>query len=330
MPILGHVVLKENIETGRSSAVATLHGVRRIKGGTVIYYSIGYPSSSQGSTNILGLDRRSPAYSRAKATTAFAKTLLVDPAGKKVYTGLIQSGDTSLTGGRSDCICSDVAGVRSYHPGRANVLYQVVAALPDTLRTVDVLISGQVLGPVKVGNGPMTPEVDSTKAIVVGMGWPSIDQSAVASSVDPGRSVVDLTTTITDLEQTVTTRATSQQISLALASDVLFATDSATLSPRARAVLQRAAAEARAAGAAGTLQIIGYTDSTGSPAHNVDLSGRRAAAVAAAIKRMLPAGVRLPILGRGEADPVAPNTTPEGRTLNRRVSIVFAPRGGAR
>ena len=59
MPILGQVALKDNYETGKSGGVGTLHGVRRITGGTVIYYSIGYPTSNQGSTNILGLDKSS-------------------------------------------------------------------------------------------------------------------------------------------------------------------------------------------------------------------------------------------------------------------------------
>lgn len=133
-----------------------------------------------------------------------------------------------------------------------------------------------------------------------------------------------------DLDRTVTTRATPKQISVALASDVLFATDKATLSPKATAVLQRAAADVKAAGGTGILQVVGYTDNTGSSSHNVDLSRRRAAAVAAALKPLLSAGVQLPVSGKGEAEPVAPNTSVEGRALNRRVSIVFAPKGSAR
>lgn len=334
VPILGQVALKSNTETGRAMAVGTLHGVRRIPGGTVIYYSIGYPSSTlEKSPFILGLERSSPAFSRSRATTAFARNMLVDAAGKKLYTGLIRSrGNTSVSGGESDCICSDVGGVAmlEYESGQADVLYQVVAAVPASVAVVDVFISGQVIGHVKVQDGLMTPEVDSSKPILVGMGWPKIDAAAVASSVEPAKSVIDLRTSVADLEGTVTTRATPKEISVALASDVLFATDSATLSPKAQAVLGRAAAEVKTAGGAGTLQIIGYTDNTGSTAHNVDLSRRRAAAVSVAIKPLLAAGAQLRTSGKGEADPVAPNVTPEGRALNRRVSVVFAPQGGAK
>jgi outer membrane protein OmpA-like peptidoglycan-associated protein len=214
--------------------------------------------------------------------------------------------------------------------GQARVLYQVVAALPYSVQFVDVFISGQVIWHVKVGAGAMTPEVDPSKPILVGRGWPRVDQSAVASSVQPATSIVDLTTSVADLEQTVTTRSTPKQISVALASDVLFETDMATLSPKASAVLQQAAADVKAAGGTGSLEVVGYTDNTGSTSHNMDLSQRRAIAVAAAIKPLLPVGVQLLTSGKGEDDPVAPNTTAEGRGLNRRVSIVFAPQAGAK
>ena len=327
VPILGQVALKVNSETDGASAVAALHGVRRISGGTAIYYSIGFPASANSSPPILGLGRNSPAFSRSKFPLSFAKSMVVDPAAKKVYTALILPGSTGV---KADCICSGHDGFDSYRSGQAVVIYQVVAGLPDSVAFVDVYIGGQVIGHVKVESGVMTPEVDPSKPILVGMGWPRIDKSVVASSLEPAKSVIDLTTSVADLEQTVTTRETPKQISVALASDVLFETDSATLSGQAQAVLARAAAEVIAAGGTGVLQIVGYTDDTGSTSHNVDLSGRRAAAVAEAIKPLLPAGVQLQTAGKGEADPVAPNTTAEGRTLNRRVSVVFAPAGGAK
>jgi len=47
------------------------------------------------------------------------------------------------------------------------------------------------------------------------------------------------------------------------------------------------------------------------------------------MKPLLP-GVQLPVSGKGEADPVAPNTSAGGRQLNRRVSLICAPQGGAK
>jgi peptidoglycan-binding protein ArfA len=329
VPILGQVALKDGAESGLSAGVATLHGVRRIPGGTVIYFSVGYPASinDKQEPSIFGADTLSPAYSRSRPITLLAKNMLVDAFGKKVYTGLVPAGDTSPRGASPDCICSDDGGAMGIAVGQASVIYQVVAPLPDSAKFVDVVIAGQVIGNVKVESGPMTPEVDASKPILVGMGWPKVDQAVVASSFEPEKAVLDLTTSVADLEQTVTTRATPKQISVALASDVLFATDQATLSPRAKALLLRAAADVKAAGGSGVLQVVGHTDNTGSNTHNVDLSRRRAAAVAAALKPLLP-GVQLPVSGKGETEPVAPNDTVAGRALNRRVSLTFAPQGG--
>jgi peptidoglycan-binding protein ArfA len=67
--------------------------------------------------------------------------------------------------------------------------------------------------------------------------------------------------------------------------------------------------------------VAGYTDDTGSDAANERLSEERADAVRAFL---ISAGVpadRLTARGYGAADPVASNTTPAGRALNRRVVL---------
>jgi OmpA-OmpF porin, OOP family len=66
-------------------------------------------------------------------------------------------------------------------------------------------------------------------------------------------------------------------------------------------------------------KIVGYTDSRGSDSYNQKLSERRAIAVA---KDLISKGVnadQLTTLGRGEANPIADNTTAEGRAQNRRI-----------
>ena len=76
------------------------------------------------------------------------------------------------------------------------------------------------------------------------------------------------------------------------------------------------------------MTVVGYTDSTGSPAHNLTLSRQRAAAVLAALKPVEPAdNVTFQASGRGEADPVATNPTAEGRQENRRVTITYSVKG---
>jgi OOP family OmpA-OmpF porin len=68
-----------------------------------------------------------------------------------------------------------------------------------------------------------------------------------------------------------------------------------------------------------TYNIHGYTDSRGSDRYNLRLSSKRADIVK---EYLIGKGVNRDILtakGFGEADPVAPNDTAEGRRLNRRV-----------
>ena len=69
------------------------------------------------------------------------------------------------------------------------------------------------------------------------------------------------------------------------------------------------------------ITIYGHTDNTGSAAVNEKLSAERAASVAAYLKSCGIAGDRLKTQGLSYTDPVADNSTVEGRALNRRVEI---------
>jgi outer membrane protein OmpA-like peptidoglycan-associated protein len=71
--------------------------------------------------------------------------------------------------------------------------------------------------------------------------------------------------------------------------------------------------------------LIGYTDNTGSDAHNMDLSKRRAEAVKAFFAQHGLDPANMDAEGRGKADPVADNKTKDGRAENRRVEIVITP-----
>ncbi len=70
------------------------------------------------------------------------------------------------------------------------------------------------------------------------------------------------------------------------------------------------------------VEITGYTDSSGPAAYNQKLSERRAQAVA---DYLVAAGIdadRFTVKGMGEENPVADNSTHEGREKNRRVEVV--------
>jgi len=69
------------------------------------------------------------------------------------------------------------------------------------------------------------------------------------------------------------------------------------------------------------LEIAGYTDNIGDSKRNQQLSQKRAQAVKDyLVKQGIPAD-QLSAKGFGEADPIADNTTPEGRAKNRRVEL---------
>jgi outer membrane protein OmpA-like peptidoglycan-associated protein len=69
------------------------------------------------------------------------------------------------------------------------------------------------------------------------------------------------------------------------------------------------------------IEIAGYTDSTGRAAMNLRLSMARAAAVRAYLARRGVSPMRMQARGFGASGYIAPNATPEGRAMNRRVEL---------
>lgn len=146
-----------------------------------------------------------------------------------------------------------------------------------------------------------------------------------------GSSLTGASSTLTGQITGFTFRQTDTQTIVELAADVLFAFDSADLTPGAEAGLRRTA-ELAAQGGTGTIQVVGHTDAKGDDAYNLALSKRRAEAVVRWLSSS--GGIatdQLRAEGRGKTEPVAPNTTltgqddPEGRARNRRV-VVIIPR----
>jgi outer membrane protein OmpA-like peptidoglycan-associated protein len=71
--------------------------------------------------------------------------------------------------------------------------------------------------------------------------------------------------------------------------------------------------------------VYGHTDSTGSDSYNLDLSQRRASAVADYLTMRGVQSARLGTRGFGESQPIASNDTEEGKAANRRVEIKLVP-----
>ena len=101
---------------------------------------------------------------------------------------------------------------------------------------------------------------------------------------------------------------------------IYFDTDKATLRPDSEATLLQIQ-KLLITQSALKLEIQGHTDNTGTRPHNDTLSEQRAAAVKAWLIAKGIGGDRLTSKGYADTKPVAPNTTPQGRALNRRVEL---------
>jgi outer membrane protein OmpA-like peptidoglycan-associated protein len=103
---------------------------------------------------------------------------------------------------------------------------------------------------------------------------------------------------------------------------IYFDTDKAVLKPESRPMLEQIA---KLLGAQPQLNvfIVGHTDSQGAYDYNLDLSKRRAEAIAAElVKSFRIPQARLRTAGVGLLAPVGSNGTEAGRALNRRVELV--------
>jgi outer membrane protein OmpA-like peptidoglycan-associated protein len=119
------------------------------------------------------------------------------------------------------------------------------------------------------------------------------------------------------------------RVALNLSGDVLFPFGADRLRPEAAEGLQQVVNMVRELRPR-SMTIIGHTDGVGDASANRELSLRRARAVQRWLEERV--GDAMPAVlveGRGEAEPVAPNTlpgggdNPEGRARNRRVEFVL-------
>ena len=70
------------------------------------------------------------------------------------------------------------------------------------------------------------------------------------------------------------------------------------------------------------IEIQGHTDTTGSEAYNLQLGQRRAEAVRRYLNQRGIPLARMAVISYGMAAPIADNSTSEGRSVNRRVTVV--------
>lgn len=104
---------------------------------------------------------------------------------------------------------------------------------------------------------------------------------------------------------------------------IYFEFDTDTIRPVSMPLLDQVAAVIQELAPSLRVRIEGHTDDHGNPQYNTDLSFRRARAVVEYLATRGVARERLDFRGYGSQHPVAPNDSPEGRALNRRVEFTI-------
>lgn len=206
-------------------------------------------------------------------------------------------------------------------PGESEDGWTVFPAVPDDVTALDVTWpdGGPTMLDVPVGQ----PRPETQRAEPADFDKPADSTDATGLELP----VVDLRLrTVSEGEDRDERKG---HVDLTLSADVLFAFGKAELTPKARTVLRRVAREIDEE-AAGTVRITGYTDSKGTPKVNNPLSRNRARAVANYVRPLVHRSLQYSVTGKGEAEPIAPNTkpdgsdNPEGRAKNRRVTVAYA------
>lgn len=175
--------------------------------------------------------------------------------------------------------------------------------------------------PVKLPKMPPTKEPNSKKKM-----WGDKDMPGAAS-----QSLSDIANSIGEAmnelieKGLVKVRLSPYWLEVEINTNILFPSGSAVLEAEATPVLHEIAAIML--NYPNPIQIEGFTDNVpiNTPLYpsNWELSTARATSVVQMLAREAIAPERLSAMGHGEFKPVADNSTPEGRTRNRRVVMVI-------
>ncbi|MEE4886165.1 OmpA family protein [Pseudomonas alliivorans] len=114
------------------------------------------------------------------------------------------------------------------------------------------------------------------------------------------------------------------QIKLIMPGNITFATDSSAIASSFYSPLNNLANSLKQFNQS-NIEIIGYTDSTGSRQHNMDLSQQRAQSVATYLTSQGVDQAHLSVRGAGPDQPIASNADVNGRAQNRRVEVNLKP-----
>jgi outer membrane protein OmpA-like peptidoglycan-associated protein len=161
---------------------------------------------------------------------------------------------------------------------------------------------------------------DPRVAALIGAGIGGLTGAAIGSYMD--QQEAELRAQLQGTGVSVT--RVGNQIILNMPSNITFAVDSARVQPQFNETLISVGLVLKKFNKT-IIDVYGHTDSSGGDEYNLDLSQRRAVAVATILANQGVDQRRFFIEGRGEEDPIASNSSESGRAQNRRVEIQLSP-----
>ncbi|MCY9782489.1 OmpA family protein [Nocardiopsis sp. EMB25] len=223
--------------------------------------------------------------------TASAVTL-IDAENQRRYLSYDQSNGT--------CLCQSLSG--AVQSGETVSLWVAFPNPPNSTERMTVLT-------------PLTPPIFD---IPISDSLESIEHQGISDPV-----ILDLTMISDDLEDQTGRTESNDEVSIILSSDVLFDTNSADLNQEAEEILEQVAIEISDSTST-IVSVDGHADNTGNESVNQPLSLERAQAVESSLADLVTReGIEFDVNGYGSSEPIADNSTEEGRERNRRVSITF-------
>lgn len=172
----------------------------------------------------------------------------------------------------------------------------------------DTAIGAGVGGAAGAGVGAL---IGGKKGALIGLGVGALAGGSVGLYLDKQRK---------ELEKVAEVKKTENGLLVQMKNDILFDTNSDGVKPEGIADLGKMG-DILAKYSDDRVRIEGHTDASGDAKYNQELSERRAAAVKAVlVSRGVQEG-QITVVGLGETRPVADNSTPDGRSKNRRVEL---------
>ncbi len=181
-------------------------------------------------------------------------------------------------------------------------------------------VSGAALGALAGAGLGLLVGGDDRRNALVGAGIGLLAGAAVGSYLDQQQRELEQ-----DLRGTgATITNTGDALYVNLPAGVTFDVDSAAIRPEFFTPLTNVA-QTMNEYPESYIDVIGHTDSTGSTQHNQALSERRAGSVGNFFVSQRVLQQRIVTYGFGETQPIADNSSPQGRQANRRVEIKITP-----